>query len=339
MSSSAEAIAAAELYVDARNYSRARQVLSTALAENPDDPALLTEYARVGVYSKDFQSAAASAYAALARQPNDELTMRLYALALDGLGRHGEALWMAWRNVTDNPQVHLAHHVYARMLSDAGRSSDAIVVINEALRLEPTYSDSRVLRASILRKLGRFDESDADYHDVLSVDPDHAVAAHNLAVNRLDTGKLASATRGLLGAARLDPELGDLARDNAGLALIKGLRRASVLLLMQVIFLIQMDDALDDGRPILLHQVFIGACTAALVACLVWALRLLPWRTLRSVVRARPAIVFRVAVMVFGIVVGLVAAGFGPSAGVTAATSVLLLTVLALGLLTLLTRQ
>src|ERR1700752_2681593 len=129
MSDSAEAIAVAELYCDAGNYGRAQQVLSTALATNPDDPALLTEYARVGIHAKDFQNAAASAYAALARQPSNELTMRVYALALDGLGRRREAVWMAWRNVSDNPNAYVAHYAYARLLSNAGRSSEALVVV------------------------------------------------------------------------------------------------------------------------------------------------------------------------------------------------------------------
>jgi Flp pilus assembly protein TadD len=174
------AIHTARHYIDIRNYDCARDVLRAVLAEDPDEPGLLTEYARAEICSQNFQSAAYSAYAALRGAPQDALAMRMYASALNGLGRWHEAWWMAWRNVTTHPDDYLAHYDLARILARAGQLYYALIAANDSIRLQPNDADAFVLRGSILKKMGRVDESNADYEHALRYVPEHASAVNNL---------------------------------------------------------------------------------------------------------------------------------------------------------------
>src|SRR6201993_2305576 len=158
-----EAIHVADAYLDSGNYERAREVLRGVLAEHPNDPGLLAQYARAEFLLENQPAAAWAAYAALSAAPQDEMAMRIYALSLDGLGRGNDALWMAWRTVTAHPNSHLAHRLYARLLQKSRQFPSALLAVDEALRLDPTSVDALILRGSILHDLGRIGGSDASY--------------------------------------------------------------------------------------------------------------------------------------------------------------------------------
>ena len=93
--------------------------------------------------------------------------------------------------------------------------------VTEALRLDPDDADTHLLRAVILRRLGRPTESVASYEEALRLDPGHAVALHGLAVSRLTRWRLAAALRGFLGAAALDPTLGETVRTNIAVLIVR----------------------------------------------------------------------------------------------------------------------
>jgi Flp pilus assembly protein TadD len=211
-----KAIHVADAYFDSRNYERAREVLRRSLAEHPNDPDLLAQHARAEFLLDNYPAAAWGAYAALSAAPHDEMAMRIYALSLDGLGRAYDAMWMAWRTVTTHPNSLLAHRLYARLLQKSRQFPSALLAVDEALRLGPTDVDTLILRGSILHDLGRMGESDASYRQALTLDPGNAEALNNLGVNRLRRGSFGPALRGFLGAAGIDPTLGDLARRNIG---------------------------------------------------------------------------------------------------------------------------
>ena len=318
------AVRVSQAYVDARNYLRAEEILRAALAENPNNPRLLLGRARTRYYLKDFVAAAYSAYAALSLVPNDEAAMRMYTLAIAGQNRLHEALVMAWRTVTAHPDSHWAHYVYADLLQRAGRPADALTVANEALRLQPTDADFFVLRGRILKHLGRLAESEADYHEALRLDPDNAMAVNNLGVNRVARGRLSGALRGFLGAGRLDPELGDLARRNIGVVLTRVSRLSTLGSAAVAISVIVMTSMYRDGNPTLVPRIASGIGTAALLAGLVWLLRQVPRPTLFSVARQREALLFHAAVLCGSIVTGALATALGPIAIVVAAACVLL---------------
>ena len=193
----------AEAYIETGNYQRAREVLGRLLSQNPNDPSLLTQYARAEYMLENYPSAARSAYAGLCADPLNESAMRIYALSLDGLGRDYEARWMAWRGVLAHPNEPLQHRLYARLLHSSRQHASALQAVDVALRLDPMSIEALTLRGSILHDLGRIDESDASYRQVLTLSPGDAEALNNLAVNRLQRFRFGKALRGFLGAGLL----------------------------------------------------------------------------------------------------------------------------------------
>ncbi|WP_029113711.1 tetratricopeptide repeat protein [Mycobacterium sp. URHB0044] len=318
------AVALAGAYLDARNYARAHQVLRDALTGSPNSAVLLGQLARVQVLTRDYASAARSAYAALAIAPEDGFAMRIYAIALDGCGWLDDALWMAWRVATTYPDDRLTHFVYADLLLKAAQPQAALYVVGESLRLDPANADSHVLRGQILARLRRFDESTASYEEALRLDPGNASAVHNIAVNGLARSQWSSALRGFLGAARLDPELADLARRNIGTALAKSLRLATFGVVVLAFVAIGTVESTDPGSSTVEARVAAAVFTVALLAGLVWMCRIVPLRTWRSVLRIKPVLVLRLGLVVAAIPVGALAT-FGMADVVVAVAAPMLL--------------
>lgn len=301
----------AEAYLSTRNYQRAAEVLESALAEDPNHDGLLAQYARAQLGLKDYDGAAQAAYAALASAPGDQHVMRVYALALNGQGRRGEALQMAWRAATENPHIHSVHYTYASLLLEAGRPRDALDVIDEALRLQPESADSLVLRGDIHRALGSFTAAEDNYEAALRLEPDHASAVHNLAVNRLKWGKLTTSIKGFLGAGRLDPALGELARRNIGVALIRVLRVSTASVILLSIVLIAVTTSHENAQSTVAPRVFIALLTLGLAGVIVWLMRSVPRPTLRAVLRERGFLAVRLAFLAFAIIAGMITAVVG----------------------------
>ncbi|GAB7071331.1 tetratricopeptide repeat protein [Mycobacterium hodleri] len=301
-------VALATAYADARNHARAEEVLREALVTAPDNAVLLANLARVQVLTRQYDAAARNAYAALAISPEYGFAMRIYAVALDAAGRVDQALYMAWRGVAAQPRDRLAHFVYAEMLLKVGRPHDALFVVGEALRLDPTSADSHVLRGQILARLGRSEESTSAYEQALQLDPANASAVHNIGVNRLARSKWSAALSGFLGAARLDPDLGDLARRNIGITLARLLRLATVGVLVLGWVIIVSIPAVGQGTsPDVGHRIAVGVCTLALLAYAGWLSRVVPMRTWRSVLRTQRPLALRVGLLVGAIPLGVLA--------------------------------
>lgn len=304
-------------YLETRNYRRAAEVLQSALAEDPDNAALLARYSQAMLGLKDYWRAASAAHAALGA-PDNEHAMRLYTAALRGQRRLSEALWMAHKTVEAHPNSFRAHYLHASMLHDSGFDDDALTAINEALRLNPMSADSLVLRADISRfRWGRA-AAEADYHAALQLEPDHASAVHNLAVSRLRWGKLTTAIRGFLGAGRLDPDFGPLARRNIGAVLIRVLRLTTASVIFLFVALAAITGESRDLHSTVLPRLFAAAVTLGLAAAMVWIVRSVPRPTLRAVLRERLLLGVRLAFVGFAIVVGLATVAVGSTPFTTA---------------------
>ncbi|MCV7408328.1 hypothetical protein AWC05_04730 [Mycobacterium florentinum] len=306
-----QAIHIAEAYFDTENYERARDILRRSLAQNPSDPGLLAQHARAEYLLENYDGASRSAYAALAATPQHELAMRIYALSLDGLGRHGDALWMAWQGVETHPNEPLQHRVYARLLQKSRQLNSALVVVDEALRLDPASPDGLVLRGSILHDMGRIRESTDSYRQALALDANHAAALNNMAVNRLQRGNFGHALRGFLGAAGSDPALGDLVRRNIGAVLAKMLRRLTVVATVLAILTQIVGFTQHDGHSTVGLRGATGLVTAALIFILGRLLREIPRSVLVSVLRGRGFVVARLIHALLVIALGAFVTAFG----------------------------
>jgi tetratricopeptide (TPR) repeat protein len=283
-----------DAYFEVGKYEAARDVLSRLLSQHPSDPDLLAQYARAEYSLKNYPSAARSAYAALSVAPQSEFAMRVYALSLEGLGRLPEALSMAWHAVIAHPNSAVTHKLYARLLLIARHGRQALCEVDEALRLDPTNVDALALRGTVLQSMGRIDESDAAFAQVLTFEPGNADALHDMSINRLSRRKYARALRGFLGAASIDPKLGDLARKNISLVLARILKivtPVAVLLSGLATFVGSVDCSGHSTVPLRLAT---GLITATLVAVLGWMYRSVPRAVLASVLRERSFVTARV---------------------------------------------
>lgn len=115
------------------------------------------------------------------------------------------------------------------------------------------------------------------------LDPDDAIVLHNLALNRLRRGRFSAALQGLLGAAGLDPKLGDLARGNIGVVLAKMLSRAAILCAALGVAVLVVGVAASDGAATAQPRVVAGLITAALIVAVAWTVRIVPHRVVKSV--------------------------------------------------------
>jgi tetratricopeptide (TPR) repeat protein len=298
-----EVLGRARLYSAARQFDKAAEVLGSALQSHPDEPTLLVAMSRVRLHLDDPVAAASSAHNALTLAPEHTDAMRVYAAALERLGRRDDAMSVAYRAVCTDPQNHLTHFTYASVLLNAGYAPQALTAAAEAVRLQPGDAENHFLAGRVLAKLNRLHESSAAYEETLRLDPQHADAAHNIAVNRLNCGHWSRALQGLLGAARMDPALGDHVRRNFGVALIRPLRwttpAAVVLCLAAVVCTARPEDVVPR---------VVAAVGAILVsALLVWITRLVPASARRSVVRTRPMLAARAGHGVGAVLIGAVA--------------------------------
>lgn len=319
-----EAIRVADAYIETRNYQRAREVLRSSLTQHPDDPILLSQYARTEYLLNNYASAAQSAHAALAVSPLDEFAMRMYALSLDGLGRSEDARFIAYQAVLAHPNEPRVHRLYARLLHSARQLASALEVTDKALELDANNADALILRGLILHDMGRISESDEAYRQALALEPGNAEALNNMAVNRLRSGNFGNAMRGFLGAAGSDPALGDLARRNIGAVLVKMMRRVTPAALFLGLLVAVAGSA--DGRsyPSIALRVMTGLMTVLLVGLVGWLIRSMPRRVLVSVLREHDFISARIVHALLAVALGIWATAFGASAYTLAAGVVVL---------------
>ncbi|CAM3351654.1 hypothetical protein H7J08_22650 [Mycobacterium frederiksbergense] len=235
------------------------------------------------------------------------------ALVLYGQGRVAEALTLAWQTATAHPDSALAQYTYASLLRESGRDGDALAVVDEALRLSPAFPDALVLRGDLRRSLSGAHEAEADYLQALRLQPEHALAVHNLAVSRLRMGTATEAVRGLLEAGRLDPGLAPLALGNITLAVTRVLRWATASVVLLAAALIVVTAMYDEGLPSLLPRVLAVMLTLPLITAIAWTFRTVPAPALRVVLRKQSLLGVRLAYLAVAVIAGLVTAVGAPS--------------------------
>ena len=256
-----------------------------------------------------------------------------YVLALIQQRRLPEALSMAWQTVNEHPHSAPAQLTYARLLRECGQDREALAVVNEALRLDPATPDSLVLRGDLYRSLWGPVAAEAQYSEALRLDSTHASAIHNLAVSRLRCGTLTRAVRGLLEAARLDPVLEALARENIGVALIRVLRMATSSVVFLAVAVIVVMAANDDSLPTVIPRIAAAVLSVGLGAVIVWVVRTVPRPTLYTVLRQRFMLAARMAFVMLAAVLGSVTALVGPNPVSDVAGALLLLGIVGLTVL------
>jgi tetratricopeptide (TPR) repeat protein len=142
------------------------------------------------------------------------------------MARCGWGLLLAW-SVAFNLLVARVHYADARpdygvLLAKAGRETEAIRVYDEALRIDPDCAMAQHNLAFLLAGIpGRLPEAIDHYERALQIDPSYAAAENNLA-NALASipGRLPEAIDHYERALRIDPNF-TAAHNNLGIALSK----------------------------------------------------------------------------------------------------------------------
>lgn len=160
----------------------------------------------------------------------------LNALALDPLqSGHAHNLFLtlatalAWdeaattftRYAENHTQAAHFPELAARALVRLGRFDEALALAQSCLALEPTNADALVSQASCLRELGQAAAAEASLQRACELQPNHTVAAFNLAQLRCFRGKWAEGLAGIAEDRRQQVNAGQL-RAPGGLRLWQG---------------------------------------------------------------------------------------------------------------------
>ncbi|MPZ64123.1 MAG: hypothetical protein GEU83_00880 [Pseudonocardiaceae bacterium] len=217
-----ETPAAAQRAEDLRLLGRldeAERIAREGLAADPSDAVLLTVLA--GVLRQAGRPAAAlqAAEAASAAAPQAPDPHRQRALALSALGRHEPACEASAVAVSLDPHGPITLVAHAVVLQAAGALHAASEAARWAVAVAPEEPAGHLLVADIHHALGDVRTARLAYGEVLRLEPDNAVARHDLAVLDMGRGRAGPALRGLLDAGALGPADGLPLRENVAAVL------------------------------------------------------------------------------------------------------------------------
>jgi tetratricopeptide (TPR) repeat protein len=104
---------------------------------------------------------------------------------------------------------HIAHNNLAAYYVAQKRNEEAWGLVIEALRIKPNYPEAHVNLATILRRLGKADESEREYRVALSLQPDNVEAHSGYGALLLGQGRTDEAMREFWEVVQLRPEHAD----------------------------------------------------------------------------------------------------------------------------------
>jgi tetratricopeptide (TPR) repeat protein len=137
--------------------------------------------------------------------PNDPVVYDNRGTALEGLGRHDEAIADFSRAIALDPHDTSAYSNRATAYRASNRQDLAIADLNEVVRADPSNVLVYYDRGTVYELNGEIDKAEADYREVVSRMPSYAPAS--AALGRLDAKHNPDLALAELGAAiRLDPK-------------------------------------------------------------------------------------------------------------------------------------
>lgn len=178
-----------------------------ALAAAPDDPELLGSLGFVLFLAERFDEGLAAARTVLATSPDDGVAQIVAAHCASGLGMHDEAIDATGILVSQWPEQATFAGMHALVLMRGGRHQDALAEARRAVILDPRDADAHYVLGEIHTVMGNKPGARTAYQDVLSLEPDHALAHHNLAWAQSLVLNPKRALRRLIDAGALDPSI------------------------------------------------------------------------------------------------------------------------------------
>lgn len=202
-----------EALVELGRHAQARELVTAALAESPDDRDLHGLHARALLGLGDPDAALRAGNRVVALAPDDEWGHRLCSVALDHLGQLQEAARAAAEAVRLAPHAWQTHQRYAAAsLRLPGGQLEAHAAAMRAVELAPNEPEAHFTVGLVAQHRSDHDIARAAYQRTLALDPTHAQALNNLTVLE-GSLRLGRAARGFAGALRHDAQ-DDTARQN-----------------------------------------------------------------------------------------------------------------------------
>ncbi|BAL85671.1 hypothetical protein AMIS_4510 [Actinoplanes missouriensis 431] len=190
----------------------AAELLGPVLAAEPDDVTALILMTHAQLALKKPELAEEMARRAVRNAPEWADALAALSRVLTALDQHEEAIATARQAVLRQPENPYRHNRLAWALLEEGRDPvGAEHAAREAVRLGPDESDFRITYAMVMKQLNLRDRARQALRDALALDPENAVALHELAAldvvhhHPFALGRLARGASGLVGALRTDP--------------------------------------------------------------------------------------------------------------------------------------
>ncbi|SRR5579883_525934 len=192
----------------------ALELLAAALAQKPDAPDLLFNYANVLKAAGRLEEAASACDRALmarpaypaARAARAEIN-NLRANALRAAGRLQEALGCYEQALADAPHYPDALNNRAVALWSMGKFEEALAGVDAALAAKPDYVEAHYNRGNILRDMMQLPAAEQAYDRAIALAPDFAPAYRNKAFSALLRGDFALGLPLYEWRKRLDPPI------------------------------------------------------------------------------------------------------------------------------------
>jgi tetratricopeptide (TPR) repeat protein len=141
-------------------------------------------------------------------------------IALDGRGRHKEAIEHFQRGVEIRPGFAQAHFNLGIAQAHDGQFDKAVAAFREALRLDAGYLDARINLADALDSCGQFRGAVAELRNALEIERDSATVHNSLGIILARHGQYDEAIQHFRQAIQIRPDLAE-ARQNLEVALRK----------------------------------------------------------------------------------------------------------------------
>jgi tetratricopeptide (TPR) repeat protein len=190
----------------------AAALLGPVLVAEPDNIRALVLMTHAQLALKQPAAAYQVAHQAVLVAPESAEALGALSRAFTGLDRHDEAVQVAQRAAQLEPENAYRHNRVAWALLGHGRRSvEAEHAARLAVQLDPNEADFRITYAMVMKQLDYTDRARQALRDALALEPDNAVAQHELATldvvhrNPFALGRLARGASGLAGALRADP--------------------------------------------------------------------------------------------------------------------------------------
>jgi tetratricopeptide (TPR) repeat protein len=174
---------------------------------SPDDPAIAGYLIEANIAGKKYGAAVDAAKAALAQHPNDLRLTRLEAQALRHSGKADQGIALLEEAVKHHEDDPTAYISLAQAYSDAERGAQAVKVLQDAQGKFPKDDGIAFELGTLFDKQKRFADAESAFLQVLSRDPENAIALNYLGYMLAERGeRLDESVTYLKKALQVEPE-------------------------------------------------------------------------------------------------------------------------------------